>query len=97
MVLSAIPFGWSDYQRIGLYVLGAGYFSDYIVNRRWTSLHWERGKSIYVVMLAFVAAFFIREWFDPTPLTSYAKGQFYLHEWYLYGGIAGLLGFSNKL
>jgi len=97
MVLSALPFGWSDYQRIGLYVLGVGYVADYVCNMRWRQIRWDRSKWIYVVMLAFVAMFFIREWFDPTELTHYAYSQFHLHEWFLYIGIAGLLGFSDKL
>lgn len=97
MVISAIPFGWSDYQRVALYVLGIGYVVDYAVNLRWQSLSWDRSKWIYVVLLAFVAMFFIREWCDPTPLTHYAESQFHLHEWFLYIGIAGILGFSDKL
>lgn len=97
MLLSAIPFGWSAYQRISLYILGVGYLTDYIVNRRWQSISWNRGKWIYIVMLLFVVLFFVREWFDPTPLTDYAKLQFHLHEWFLYVGIVGLLGFSDKL
>ena len=97
MVLSASPFGWSSYQRIGLYILGFGYLADYLINRRWQGWKWHSSKWIYVVMLALVALFFIREWFDPTPLTEYAGSQFHLHEWFLYIGIAGLLGFSDKL
>lgn len=97
MVLSALPFGWSDYQRIGLYVLGIGYVTDYIVNRRWQQFAWDRGKWIYAVMLLLVALFFFREWLDPTPLTAYAQSQFHIHEWFLYIGIAGMLGFSDKL
>ena len=97
MVLSAIPFGWSAYQRIGLYVLGAGYAADYIVNKRWQQIAWDRSKWIYVVMLAIVAMFFIREWLDPTELTDYAYSQFHLHEWFLYIGIAGLAGYTDKL
>ena len=76
VVISAIPFGWSAYQRIGLYLLGIGFASDYIVNQRWKSIAWNRSKWIYVIMLAFVALFFIREMFDPTPLTDYAFSQF---------------------
>ncbi len=97
MVLSALPFGWSDYQRIGIYVLGIGYVADYSCNQRWKQFSWSRGKWIYVVMLMIVAMFFIREWFDPTALTDYAYSQFHLHDWFLYIGIAGLLGFSDKL
>ena len=97
MVISAMPYGWSAYQRIGLYVLGVGYVADYIVNKRWQLITWNRGKWIYVIMLAFVVMFFVREWFDPTALTSYAFSQFHLHEWFLYVGIAGIIGFSDKL
>ena len=49
MVLSALPFGWSDYQRIGIYVLGIGYVADYSCNQRWKQFSWSRGKWIYVV------------------------------------------------
>lgn len=97
MVLSALPFGWSGYQRIGLFVLGIGYVADYICNKRWQQITWDRGKWIYVVMLMTVAMFFIREWFDPTELTDYAYSQFHLHDWFLYIGVAGLFGFSDKL
>ena len=97
MVLSALPFGWSGYQRIGLYILGLGYIADYIANKRWQHFVWNRGKSMYIVMLAIVAMLIIREWCDPAALTSYAITQYHLHEWFLYVGIAGLLGFSDKL
>lgn len=97
MVLSALPFEWSAYQRIGLFVLAGGYAADYILNKRWQQFVWDRGKWMYVVMLAIVAMFFIREWFDPTELTDYAFSQFHLHEWFLYIGIAGIAGFSDKL
>lgn len=97
MVLSALPFEWSAYQRIGLCVLAGGYAADYILNKRWQQFVWDRGKWMYVVMLAIVAMFFIREWFDSTELTDYAFSQFHLHEWFLYIGIAGIAGFSDKL
>lgn len=97
MVISSIPFEWSAYHRIAVYVLGIGFAADYIVNQRWKMIAWDRSKWIYVIMLAFVALFFIREMFDPTPLTDYAYSQFHLHEWFLYVGLVGLLGFSDKL
>ena len=97
MVISSAPFAWSAYHRWGLYILGIGCAVDYIVNKRWQQIAWDRGKWVYVIMLAFVALFFIREMFDPTPLTEYAFSQFHLHEWFLYVGVFGLIGFSDKI
>ena len=97
MVISAIPFGWSDYQRVALYIAGLGYVLDYAVNKRWRQFYWDRGKWIYVVMLLIVVMFFVREAFDPTELTKYAFQQFHLHDWFLYVSILGILGFPDKL
>ena len=54
MVLSALPFGWSDYQRIGIYVLGIGYVADYSCNQRWKQFSYLGGNDAGGIGLLFL-------------------------------------------
>jgi len=97
MLVSAIPFGWSDYQRVCLIVLGVGYVLDYVVSQRWLQIGWNKSKWIYVVMLFLWVLPYVRQLFDSVDATAYFHYQMHCHEWFAYVGVIGLLGFSPKL
>ena len=97
MVISAIPYGWSVYQRVGCLVLVGGYVSDYVANRRWTTLSWRPAHWIYVLMILLYLMFPLRQLFDATPPTDYFLRLQHRQEWFLFTGVVGLLGFSDKL
>ena len=97
MVISAIPYGWSVYQRIGCYTLVISYILYYFIHCRWRDWRWSNQKWVYVIMIALWAMLPIRQFFDATPPTDYYLQQVHYHEWFLYTGIIGILGFSDKL
>ena len=97
MVISAIPFGWSAYQRIGCYILGIGYLVYVFSSCFWKSWRWDSSKWIYVIMLALWAILPIRQLFDDMPPTLYYLHNLHIQEWFLYMGIAGIIGFPDKL
>ncbi|MBO7458808.1 MAG: O-antigen ligase family protein [Paludibacteraceae bacterium] len=97
MVISAIPYGWSAYQRIGCYVLVSSYAVWWLATRQWCNFQWDKSKWLYVVIMALWAMLPIRQLFDATPPTDYYLRQVHLHAWFLYTGIIGILGFSDKL
>ena len=97
MVISAIPFGWSAYQRIGCYILGIGYLVYVFSSCFWKSWRWDPNKWIYVIMLALWAILPIRQLFDDMPPTPYYLHNLHIQEWFLYMGIGGIIGFPDKL
>lgn len=96
MVISAIPFGWSVYHCIGCYIMGFSYLAYILMNRFWRTWRWDSSKWIYVVMIALCAIIPIRQLFDDTPPTAYYVHHLHEHVWFLYLGIAGLIGFPHK-
>ena len=96
MMISSIPYGWSVYQCICCWVFGIGYVV-WCVYRQWREVHWERQRWLYIIMLALWAMIPLRQLFDATPPTEYFWRQWHGHEWFLYIGIAGLLGFPKQL
>lgn len=97
MLISAIPYGWSWYQNLSCFVLGIGYLAYILVYKTWRNVRWDRTKWMYVVMLAIWAMYPLRQLFDTTPPTDFFWQQVHRHEWFLYIGIAGFLGFPDKL
>lgn len=97
LMISAIPYGWSLYQLIVSWMLGISYGIYFLFNQQWRSVSWDRTKWLYVVMLALWAMYPVRQLFDATPPTDFFRNQVHTHEWFLYIGIAGLLGFPEKL
>lgn len=97
MLISSIPYGWSWYQSVSCWLLGLGYLSYVIAFKKWRDFRWDRTKWLYVIMLALWTMYPIRQLFDATPPTDYFWHQVHLHEWFLYIGIAGLIGFPSKL
>jgi len=97
MLISAIPFGWSWYQYISLWVLGSGLVVEYITCKEWKQIRWDRSKWIYVVMLFLFVLPYIRQYFDPAPPSDYFGHQMRIHEWMGIVGAIGLIGFSRKL
>ena len=97
MLISAIPYGWSWYQNLSCFVLGIGYLAYILVYKTWRDVRWDRTKWMYVVMLAIWAMYPLRQLFDTTPPTDFFWQQVHRHEWFLYIGIAGFLGFPDKL
>ena len=97
IVVSAMPYGWSGYQRIGCYLLVISYIVWFFASRQWRAIRWNHFQWLYVIMIALWAMLPIRQLFDTTPATDYYQQQCHLHEWFLYTGIIGLLGFPDKL
>lgn len=97
MVISSIPYGWSGYQRIACIVMLTGYILYLIFNKQWSVWKWNPSKWIYVVMIALWAMLPVRQLFDPTPPTPYYWHQLSCHHWFLFVGIVGLLGATDKI
>ncbi|MBQ9523025.1 MAG: O-antigen ligase family protein [Paludibacteraceae bacterium] len=97
MLISSLPFGWTVYQKVSIFVLGISTGFYYISNEQWKRLSWDKSKWVFVSMLLLYALIPIRQMFDPTPMTDYAWRQLHLSEWWLYVGLAGLVGFTPKL
>lgn len=97
MVISSIPYGWSAYQRIACIVMLTGYILYLIFNRQWEVWKWTSGKWVYVTMIALWAMLPLRQLFDPTPPTWYYWHQLHCHHWFLFVGIVGLLGATDKI
>ena len=97
MVISSIPYGWSGYQRIACIVMLTGYILYLIFNKQWSVWKWNPSKWIYVVMIALWAMLPIRQLFDPMPPTPYYWHQLSCHHWFLFVGIVGLLGATDKI
>ena len=97
MLFTAMPYGWSWYQQICCWTLGLGYLLYVVVYQKWRDIRWDRSKWVYVIMLALFAMLPIRQLFDPHPPTAYYLWQVQCHVWFLYLGLAGILGFSDKL
>lgn len=97
MVISSMPYGWSAYQRIACIVMLTGYVLYLIFNQQWKVWRWTPGKWVYVVMIALWAMLPIRQLFDATPPTSYYWSQLSCHHWFLFVGIVGLLGATDKI
>lgn len=97
MLISSIPYGWTVYQKISCFVFGIGYALYVWYAKPWRGCHWRRENWLYVVMIVIWLMIPLRQLFDPTPPTDYFHSQCHKHEWFLYVGIIGLLGFSDKL
>lgn len=97
LLISSIPYGWTVYQKISCIIFGIGYVAYVAYAKPWHGWHWQRRYWLYVVMLALWLMIPLRQLFDPTPATPYFSYQWHKHEWFLYIGIIGLLGFSDKL
>jgi len=97
MIISAIPYGWSAYPRIGAYILGVGYVFGFVVGQQWKNLRWHSSNWLYLIMIALYVMLPLRQLFDPTPPTDYFLRQLHRHEWFLYVGLVGLLGFPETL
>ena len=97
MVISSIPYGWSAYQRISCIIMLTGYILYLIFNRQWKVWRWTNTKWLYVVMIALWCMLPLRQLFDPTPPTLYYWQQLHTHHWFLFVGIVGLLGATEKV
>ena len=97
MLISSIPYGWTLYQKISCFVFFIGYAVYLWYAKPWRGWHWRRQNWLYVVMLVIWLMIPVRQLFDATPATDYFQYQWHKHEWFLYIGIIGLLGFSDKL
>lgn len=97
MIISAIPYGWSLYHFIACWLLGISYGVYILVHQQWRSVHWDKTKWMYVVMLALWAMYPIRQLFDTTPPTDFFWSQVHMNEWFLYVGGAGIIGYSDKI
>lgn len=97
MLFSSMPYGWSLYQNVSCWVLGLGYLSYFFVCKKWRDLHWDWSKWMYVILLALWAMYPLRQLFDATPPTDFFWQQVHRHEWFLYIGLAGFIGFSKQL
>ena len=97
MLISSIPYGWTVYQKISCIIFGLGYAVYLWTAKPWRGWHWRRENWLYVVMIILWLMIPVRQLFDPTPATDYFHFQWHKHEWFLYVGIMGILGFSDKL
>lgn len=97
MVISSIPYGWSAYQRIACIVMLTGYILYLIFNQQWKVWKWTPSKWVYVVMIALWAMIPLRQLFDTTPPTAYYWSQLSCHHWFLFVGVVGLLGATDKI
>lgn len=97
MTISAIPFGWSIWQRISLYVLGIGYVSDYVVGCRWQVRHGKTTIWLSAVMLMMFALAPVWQVFDSTPMTDYFRHLWHQYDWFGYVGLVGLIGCYDRI
>ena len=97
LLIASIPFYYGPLQRIALYAMAITYPLDYVVNRRWRNWHWDKRYWVYVALLALFLMTPIRQLFDPTPPTPFFWRQFMLRVAFGVMGLAGLLGFSDRL
>lgn len=97
MVISSIPYGWTGYQRISCIVMLTGYFLSLITMKQWKVWRWTSSKWLYVAMIALWAMIPLRQLFDPTPPTAYYWHQLHCHHWFLFVGLVGLAGATDKV
>ena len=97
MVISSIPYGWSGYQRISCIVMLTGYFLSLVTMKQWKVWRWNSDKWLYLVMIALWAMIPIRQLFDATPPTDYYRHQLHCHEWFLFVGMVGFVGATDKV
>lgn len=96
MLLCALPFPYSSFQRFSLYVAGIGYIVDYVLNRRWEGWHWSKEKWAFLILVVFYLCIPIRQLWDPTcNWLFYQKIETYMP--FLVLGILGFLGFNHTL
>lgn len=97
IMLSATLFvGFSDYQRVALYVFGIGYFWDYILNKRYRGWEWSMEKLSYVVTILYFLLILIWD------IGCHEERDYFQHivNWrlpFLMMGIVGLLGVGPKM
>lgn len=96
MLLCALPFPYSAFQRFSLYVAGVGYILDYVLNGRWKEWHWSKEKWAFLVFIVFYLCIPIRQLCDPVcNWLFYQKIESYMP--FLVIGILGFLGFNHTL
>lgn len=95
-VVCLMPFYYGPLQRWSLYVTAGLYILDYIINKRWQSIGWNRQRWVYVAFIVFFLCFPIRQAFDP-----YYSDQFVSvierNLPFLIFGAIGLIGITNKI
>ena len=95
-VVGCMPFYYGPLQRWSLYIALGLYIIDYIINKRWQNIGWNRQKWVYVAFIVFFVCFPIRQLFDP-----YYSDQFTSvleHNLpFLVFGIIGLIGVTDKM
>ena len=97
MLCSAMPYRWSAYHRVASYIFVVGYIVWFVAYHQWKEVRWTHSKWLYVIMIALFVMFPLRQLFDPTPPTAYYYRYIGMHDWFLYTGIIGILGFPDKL
>ena len=96
IVAASMPFGYSNIQRTGHYILGIGYVLDYVVNQRWRGWRWGRDKWVYVTLILLFLMLPAWQLWDKTPPTNYFWHQLDRHIMFIAVGVGGILGFSDK-
>ena len=94
MVIYSLPYHYNEMQRMGLYLTGVGYISDYLVNARWRGWCWSKDKWGYIFFILFYLCVPIRQLFDPLCTWSFeTKVVDYLP--FLILGMAGIMGYKT--
>ena len=97
LIIISTPFGYNIVQKTGHFMFGIGYVLDYSLNKRWVNWRWASDKWIYVAMLSIYILIPLWQLWDQTPVTEYFMHILDRFSMFLFIGIMGLLGFSDKL
>lgn len=97
LLIATLPFHYGWVQRAALYWLALAYPVDYIVNKRWQAWHWNRRKAVYILMMLLFLMTPLRQLFDAAEPTPFYLRQLDQRAAFLFVGLIGFLGFSDKL
>ena len=95
--LMSMPFSYGHWQRTSLYIASIGYVLDYLLNKRWKCLCWNRDNYMYISMFLLFIMIPLWQLWDTTAPTEYYYHQLNRHTAFAIIGVVGCLGFSDKL
>ena len=96
LVFASLPFGFTKFQRISLFIFGIGYLLDLLLFKRFKGWKWSQDKWPFLLCILFYLLIPIWHLFE-TGMSS----QYYLHciesrmPFILYG-IIGIIGLNDK-